>query len=251
MPHTIQGKPTAMKPIVKLKMMQVNVGRGGPATEITLTLAFENNIDIVVMQEPWIGADLERKLSKKHNAYQAFAPLEVWNDRPRVLTYVRWNSRLQIAKRQDLITTSTPNCLILEIKAGNLSQPSYIVSVYNAPPGCTCTCTRAGEATRNIMQANRLMELRTVMLGDMNLHHVDWDMRTQNPSAQAMEFANWIAENGASYNLPPGTVSQTRGGCIDLVITSRLMTNSVIESFMDEELDGNQRPQSDHFHNTT
>lgn len=33
-------------------------------------------------------ADLERKLSKRHKSYQAYAPGEEWKERPRVITYV-------------------------------------------------------------------------------------------------------------------------------------------------------------------
>lgn len=49
--------------------MQVNVGRGGAANDLALTHAFENQYDILLVQEPWIGANLDRQLSKKHNGF--------------------------------------------------------------------------------------------------------------------------------------------------------------------------------------
>ena len=44
--------------------MQANVGRGGAANDLALALAFEKDIDILLLQEPWIGADLGRQMSK-------------------------------------------------------------------------------------------------------------------------------------------------------------------------------------------
>lgn len=71
-----------------LRIMQMNVGRGGPANDLALALAYEKEVDILLIQEPWIRADLERKLSKRHKSYQDYAPGEEWKERPRVITYV-------------------------------------------------------------------------------------------------------------------------------------------------------------------
>ena len=54
--------------------MQVNVEKGGPANDLALALAFEEEIDILQIQESWIAADLERRLSKRHKSYQAYIP---------------------------------------------------------------------------------------------------------------------------------------------------------------------------------
>lgn len=47
-----------------LQIMQVNIERGGPANDLALAIGVEENIDVLLIQEPWIGADLERKLVK-------------------------------------------------------------------------------------------------------------------------------------------------------------------------------------------
>lgn len=80
MPHTSTGKPAKGKHHQALKILQANVGRSGAANDLALALAFEKKIDLVLIQEPWIGEDLDRKLFKKHNAYRAFAPEDVWSD---------------------------------------------------------------------------------------------------------------------------------------------------------------------------
>ncbi len=68
MPHNAQKRPPARPNPQKLKIIQVNVGRGGAVNDIALQHAFENQCDFLLVQEPWIGTDLDRQLSKKHNA---------------------------------------------------------------------------------------------------------------------------------------------------------------------------------------
>ena len=41
--------------------MQANVGRGGSANDLASALAFEEGIDILLIQEPWIGTDFRKK----------------------------------------------------------------------------------------------------------------------------------------------------------------------------------------------
>lgn len=105
--------------------MQVNVGRGGPANDLALALAFQEKIDMLLIQEPWIGTDLERRLSKKHNSYQAYAPEEEWKERPRVITYVRRNSSFVYTyKRQDMLgADGSPDVLVMEIEPGLKKDP--------------------------------------------------------------------------------------------------------------------------------
>ena len=72
-----------------LQIIQINLGRGGPVNDLALALTFQKKIDILLIQEPWSGADLKRRLSKKYNSYQTYALEEEWKERPRVITYVR------------------------------------------------------------------------------------------------------------------------------------------------------------------
>lgn len=52
-----------------LQIMQVNVKKGGPANNLALALACEEEVGILLIQKPWIGADLEKRLSKKPRSY--------------------------------------------------------------------------------------------------------------------------------------------------------------------------------------
>ena len=166
--------------------MQANVVRGGAATGLALLHAFETHCDLLMVQESWIGADLDRGLSKKHNEYQVYGPEEVCTDRPRVITYAqRHQNGFCIQKRQDLLRNICLDILAIEVKVRDGQEPIHVVNVYNAPHGCT----REEEAVTNVMNLAFLMQKHTIIEGDFNLHNRDWDQRTINPTSQAREFA--------------------------------------------------------------
>ena len=143
MPQTHRPKQAHKKRKTLLKILQVNVGRGGVANDLALQYAFVKECDLVLIQEPWIGKDLDRRISKKHIGFQAYAPEDQWSDRPRVLTYVKRNLQgIQIEKRQDLLMCS-PDSLVMELKSPKVS-PFYVVNLYNGPRGCL----REGEVSR-------------------------------------------------------------------------------------------------------
>ncbi len=118
MPLISTGKPAKNKYHQTLKILQANVRRSGIENDLSLAPAFEKKIDLVLIQEPWISEDLDRKLSKKHNAHQTFAPKDVGSNRPRVITYARRRRRnIRLEKRQELLeaTDCKPDILVLEL----------------------------------------------------------------------------------------------------------------------------------------
>ncbi|POS88315.1 hypothetical protein EPUL_000617, partial [Erysiphe pulchra] len=58
-----------------------NMGRGHVSHNLELHLAHENNIDILLVQEPWIFDDLTAKKSLSHPSFQSFSPLSTWDTR--------------------------------------------------------------------------------------------------------------------------------------------------------------------------
>src|SRR5882762_2924947 len=83
-----------------LQVMQVNVGKGGATHDIALSLAHENHFDVLLVQEPWVHQDRARRITKKHPNYRCYTPTENWEQRPRVLTYLRKTPQLQGAQVQ-------------------------------------------------------------------------------------------------------------------------------------------------------
>lgn len=119
--HRVRGRT--------LQVMQVNVGKGGATHDIALGFAHESHFDLVLVQEPWFGQD---RSTKKHPNYRCYTPIEDWEQRPRVLTYLRKSPQLQGAQVQGS-WGSNRDILALQVQAWNCHI--QIINVYNAPPG--------------------------------------------------------------------------------------------------------------------
>ncbi|TXB98066.1 hypothetical protein FocTR4_00017206 [Fusarium oxysporum f. sp. cubense] len=103
----IQTRKNDKKP---LRIFQANVGKIPPAHDCALALADSERYDIVLLQEPWTSHTESRFLTKTHPAYDTFTPVDMWssNDtRPRVMTYVRRDSRLATPSQPGKIRVTT------------------------------------------------------------------------------------------------------------------------------------------------
>ena len=70
------------------------MGRSSSAHEIALQLAYNINADILLIQEPYIFRDLDRRITRNHPSFECYTPLDNWSHRPRVLTYSNRNTDL-------------------------------------------------------------------------------------------------------------------------------------------------------------
>ena len=174
-------------------------------------------------------------MTKKHVKYQAYAPQEIWTERPRVISYIHQNMcDVQVEKRQNLAIEPSADLLILELKGKGLKKPKvYITNAYNAPRGSE----REEEAVQVAMRSQILIQECNILARDFNLHHNDWDAHTINPTPTARQFADWVSESGGVYGLPAGIKTHQQGRCIDLVITSNSLSLYVYECYVDEALD--------------
>src|ERR1700761_7894152 len=135
-------------PTRPLSVLQLNTGTGGPSHEIALVTAFLENIDIVLIQEPYISKDLNRRLTKRHPAYICFTPVDNWveHGQPRVMSYVRKGVGLRTTQVRP--TTDDPavlaDLLFLRIQSPS-GQSLLITNVYN---GTRSSSIRSGAAAR-------------------------------------------------------------------------------------------------------
>lgn len=67
-----------------------------------------------------------------------------------------------------------PDILVLEVKPSLDEQPIYIVNVYNAPTGSE----QAGKSAETMIGTPELLHKRSLIMGDIDLLHTDWDNRT-------------------------------------------------------------------------
>ena len=91
-----------------LQICWANLRRGGPQHDTILSVAHEEGIDIVCVQEPWTDTGSK---TKSHPGYHKYAPYDTWDwegdvrreeVRPRVLTYVRKSHDLKTQQRRPL-----------------------------------------------------------------------------------------------------------------------------------------------------
>ena len=77
-----------LSPLRLLRFMSINVGRGGQTQDIALSRAYELNLDVLLIQEPWWS---ER--TKSHPFFDCHIPHTNNNIRPRAVTYTKKDPR--------------------------------------------------------------------------------------------------------------------------------------------------------------
>ena len=190
-----------------IAIMQANVGTGGAAHEIALNLGFENNYDVVCIQEPYIYRELERKLTKRHPSYETFTPISEWTSRPRVLTYVRKGRGLK-AHQHVLKGTWENSADIVAVRINFLT-------VYNTyrPPAEAITGPIISDFSDNPPEPN------SVFLGDLNTHHELWDPdSTRNTGAEHIN--SWLEQHHLCLISPPGIPTHDEGAVLDVAFSN-------------------------------
>jgi hypothetical protein len=91
-----------------IRILQVNLNRSQFATESALQLATESNIDLILVQEPWLARknqedSYEQVQSTQHLSFTQLFPRNRVI-RPRTLAYISKASRFQA-----MLATSSPN----------------------------------------------------------------------------------------------------------------------------------------------
>jgi hypothetical protein len=159
-----------------LSILQLNIGRAATSHEIALFQAYSNDIDIILIQEPYIFNNLTRKITKKHPSYECFSPIDSWeiSGRPQVLTYIRKKKGLQASQlRPDIADQETLlDILLLQISA-RTGQSTLIYNIYNAP--ISPTSIRPGKAIQVLMNLSDTYFSQSILLaGDFNLLYNRW-----------------------------------------------------------------------------
>ena len=67
----------------QLSILQINVDKGATQYDIALSSAYNEQTDVVLIQEPYISRDLSRRIPKRHPSYNCFTPIDDWaNSQP-------------------------------------------------------------------------------------------------------------------------------------------------------------------------
>jgi hypothetical protein len=223
-----------------LTILQINVGRGASAHEIALFQAYFNDINIILIQEPYIFKNLARKITKKHPSYECFSPTDSWetSGRPRVLTYIRKKKGIQAFQlRPNLIDQEILSDLLLLQISARSGQSALLLNLYNAPYG------------ENIIRPNKAIQALislpesyfsqpTLLAGDFNLLHSRWQPSIQrDPSAYSGLFTEWLDKLGLVFISEIDTPTHNKGNVLDLTFTSSFLALSGANTRVATDLD--------------
>ena len=64
--------------LASLQIFQVNVGCGGEVHDITLNLGFQEDAEVIALQELWVFPDLAWQTTKRYPRYEVFCPNNTW-----------------------------------------------------------------------------------------------------------------------------------------------------------------------------
>ena len=198
-----------------LYLLQINIGKGRPFYDVALQLAYKDDYDILLVQEPQIYSDITRRLSKKYPAYTCFFLTEDWNNRPYVLTYIRKTPFLRAYTLLESQGTSR-DLLLVQLIIESLSL--QLLNVYNT----LARLIDEREGLGKLLQQTPLP--RSFIGGYFNLKYLAQEPSYTSPSIEAVSLVNQTEGYHLYLILPIG--AHTRGyNTIDLTqASSKLVT---------------------------
>lgn len=194
-----------------LRIVQCNVGRRLTVHDTLLSLAHEQNVDILLIQEPWIHSELSLRRTRGHPSYIPILPSVHWQSRPRVAAYSSRSHSLCIEQ----LPSPCPRDL-LSFHCSLRNGPTFtITNLYNAPLGSSEPLAAVAALTTTPPGTGRWL-----IAGDFNLPHASWDNRDGTASPQAAELEAWTAAHDIHLLTPTYSPTHDAGGILDLTWAS-------------------------------
>lgn len=153
-----------------IKFSQHNTARGCEILQSLFDVSIKGETDILLVQEPYLfhHSHLQTYQPILHSAYHAIPLITHQFLRPRVMTYVKKASQIQVMPRYDLV--SDPNYQILEVDLPG--KAFYIICIYNEKP---LTPSFSHYTVQRFLNLQLQLDKPFVLLGDFNLHHPLWN----------------------------------------------------------------------------
>ncbi|POS82881.1 hypothetical protein EPUL_003848 [Erysiphe pulchra] len=173
---------------------EANVAREQTNHDLALALARDESVDIIILQKPWIFPDLEKKSTKTHADFDTFSPTDDWEERPRVITYIRKGRGLQAVQIRPSNTTD-----ICWVTIMGFTPPITIANVYRPPQetegGAVISALKAFHVPSNYLVA-----------GGFNTRQPLWDSR-ETASSKSVELVDWVQTNDLVLASPIDKIS--------------------------------------------
>ena len=218
-----------------LRLLQINVRKSGTSHELALATAFMERVDIVLIQEPYIYSDPQRRITKRHPAYECFTPIDNWSTQPRVLTYLRKGIGLQAEQLMPIPSTdiAARDLLFLFVLSPS-HQNILIINIYNAPPGSRNEQAAIDTLLRLPIS---MFTASTFLAGDFNLHHLHWQPSFQYSTAAAEPFVSWIDKLSLHLTSEVDVRTHIQGNVLDLAFASDKLLALGVETAVATHLD--------------
>ena len=158
-----------------------------------------SNTDILLRQESAFSTSTLPQhlfLTPKIPGFKTILPIDQLRTPPanrilRVMAYARERNDVIVVPRYDICLDH--DMTVIEIQP-RPHQPVLVVNIYNPPSGSI--------GTHSTEQRLKLMDLSgtflTIVAGDFNQHHPDWEEMTTEPPATARVMAEWLQDKSFS-----------------------------------------------------
>ena len=189
-----------------LKLSQHNTARGREILQSLFEVSLKEESDFIFVQEPYMFHHSPTNSFRPihHPSYHLFPPILTTNLRPRVLTYLKKSSQLQVSPRFDLV--SDPDLQILEVVLP--SESFYVIHIYNEKP----TSDYSTQLTlERFLDQQLKLDKPFLFLGDFNLHHPTWNPLVQNSTLLANRLVQYLDKTNA-HLLNNSSVIEKYGG---------------------------------------
>ena len=169
-----------------IKLIQHNTARSTIPMHSCLETAVRNQIDCVLIQEPWVMQTDDSFSTVSHPAYYGLLPSGT-SVRPRVAAFARKASRYVFTQRTDLGADS--DMLVLDVSGSDI-ETFQIVNIYNEK---SLDDLVDGYTVQRSLQHYTLQK-QTLVLGDFNAHHSWWNSDISNP-IRCDQLIPWLESN--------------------------------------------------------
>src|SRR5258708_38273805 len=190
----------------------------------------KQELDIILVQEPWWNGDI----TTLFQGWQVVLPTPTIKENKchRVAAYYRLQTGIEMTLRTDICKDL--DFMILDVKwEGSRHPPICIINIYNQ--------TELGETQEQRYTTDRLARINlhpgtpTIITGDWNLHHNNWNsaVEIESTPARTQEVVDWL--KGQSFSLCSERNVHTRSGTgsqwdlvIDLTFANEIATGQGI-----------------------
>ena len=211
-----------------IKVLHINLNKSQQATESVLQVAIELQIDLILVQEPWLiprkhpQNDYSGTRSINHPSFTQILPHHDLNHRPRTLVYAL--NKFQPHLKLNHNSPKDADIQVLDMTIGN--DNFTLINIYN----------QLDQASKTMKTAERCLyqtqiPRKTIVVGDFNVHHPLWESQA-SITTEGENLVEWMEENELELaNLPgQGTFfrpQMTQATVIDLTLASNLMSDRI------------------------